>query len=59
MGTWEMKVTVNGETTIFNPDVAMSMDSRYGESDIEGTERYNQQHVWYGKAILLSFSMMV
>jgi hypothetical protein len=36
MGTWEMKVTVNGETTIFNPDVSMSMDSDTVKATLKG-----------------------
>jgi hypothetical protein len=36
MGTWEMKVTVNGETTIFNPDVIMSMDSDTVKATLKG-----------------------
>lgn len=40
MGTWDMNITVGGETTTFNPDVAMSMDSDtirttlYGADDV-------------------------
>lgn len=40
MGTWTMKVTVGGETTTFNPDVAMAMGSDtvratvYGDDDV-------------------------
>ncbi len=50
MGTWEMKVTVDGETATFNPDVAMAMGSDtvrttlYGSDDVmsgmSGTNKY-------------------
>jgi hypothetical protein len=36
MGTWEMTVTVNGETTKFNPDVAMSMKSDTVKATLKG-----------------------
>ena len=36
MGTWEMDVTVNGETTKFNPDVAMSMKSDTVKATLKG-----------------------
>jgi hypothetical protein len=36
MGTWEMDVTVNGETTTFNPDVAMSMKSDTVKATLKG-----------------------
>jgi uncharacterized repeat protein (TIGR02543 family) len=36
MGTWEMDVTVNGETTKFNPDVAMSMKSDTVRATLKG-----------------------
>lgn len=55
MGTWEMKVTVAGETTIINPDVAMAMGSDtvratlYGADDIvtgmSGTS-YNKYYLF-------------
>jgi len=55
MGTWEMNVTVNGETTTFNPDVAMAMGSDtvnqklYGADDIvtgmSGTS-YNKYYIF-------------
>lgn len=55
MGTWEMNVMVNGETTKFYPDVAMAMGSDnfsatlYGASDIvtgmSGTS-YNKYYIF-------------
>ncbi|MDA8099464.1 MAG: hypothetical protein M0042_07555 [Nitrospiraceae bacterium] len=55
MGTWEMKVTVAGETTTFNPDVAMAMGTEtvkatlYGPDDIvsgmSGTS-YNKYYLF-------------
>jgi hypothetical protein len=55
MGTWEMKVTVAGETTIINPDVAMAMGNDtvratlYGVDDIvsgmSGTT-YNKYYIF-------------
>ena len=36
MGTWEMTVTVNDETTKFNPDVAMSMKSDTVKATLKG-----------------------
>lgn len=55
MGTWEMNVTVDGETTTFNPDVAMAMGGDtvhaklYGADDIvtgmSGTS-YNKYYIF-------------
>ncbi len=55
MGTWEMNVKVNGETSTFNPDVAMAMGSDtvratlYGANDIvtgmSGTS-YNKYYIF-------------
>ncbi len=55
MGTWEMKVSVAGETTTINPDVAMAMGSDtvratlYGSDDIvsgmSGTT-YNKYYIF-------------
>ncbi len=55
MGTWEMNVTVNGETTTFYPDVAMAMGSDnfsstlYGADDVvsgmSGTS-YNKHYIF-------------
>ncbi len=55
MGTWEMKVTAGGETTTFNPDVAMAMGSDtiratlYGSDDMvtgmSGTS-YNKYYMF-------------
>lgn len=55
MGTWEMNVTVNGETSTFKPDVAMAMGSDtvratlYGADDIvtgmSGTS-YNKYYIF-------------
>ncbi|MGE5172744.1 MAG: hypothetical protein ACM3MD_02835, partial [Betaproteobacteria bacterium] len=36
MGTWEMKATVNGETTTFYPDVAMAMGSDTVRASLKG-----------------------
>jgi hypothetical protein len=38
MGTWEMDVTVNGETTKFNPDVAMSMSGDTVKATLKGQD---------------------
>ncbi len=55
MGTWEMDVTVNGETTTFYPDVAMAMGidnfsaTLYGADDVisgmSGTS-YNKHYIF-------------
>jgi len=53
MGTWEMKVTVNGETKTFNPDVAMSMDhdnvkkSLKGQNDIISSMSSTENRTYY------------
>jgi hypothetical protein len=55
MGTWDMNITVGGETTTFHPDVAMAMGSEtvrttlYGSDDIvtamSGTT-YNKYYIF-------------
>ncbi len=65
MGTWEMDVTVNGEMSKFNPDVAMSMDSDTvnvvlkGQSDIisnsSGTE--NRRYYLFNDGITTNMVM--
>jgi hypothetical protein len=52
MGTWEMNVTVNGETTTFHPDVAMAMGSDnvratlYGADDLVTGTTYNKYYLF-------------
>jgi hypothetical protein len=53
MGTWEMAVTVNGETTTFTPDVGMAMGTDtvrallYGPDDIVSSMSGTQYNKYY------------
>ena len=53
MGTWEMDITVNGETTKVNPDVAMAMGSDTvlaklkGQSDLISTATGTEKRAYY------------
>jgi hypothetical protein len=53
MGTWDMAVTVNGETTTFTPDVGMAMGSDtvrallYGPDDVVSSMSGTQYNKYY------------
>ena len=67
MGTWEMNVTVDGETTTFHPDVAMAMGSDnvsatlYGADDIvtgmSGTS-YNKYYIFRDGMVSASMGIL-
>jgi hypothetical protein len=67
MGTWDMNITVGGETTTFHPDVAMAMGSDtvrttlYGSDDIitamSGTT-YNKYYIFRDGMVSASMPML-